>query len=328
MRRVAATRSKVQNSFSYPVPLLSGVPQGSVLSPILYIFYSSDFPVSDLHQTKTRFFADDTALWTSRTTAASASRTLQPLLNQISTWTRKWRVKINPTKSTAILFKHPNLTRNKKFDPRDITITLDNTPIDLVPSTRYLGITYTHTCSLDTDLQNTLKKVRNRSNLLRHLMGNFQGCHSRTLLHTYNTFIRPVIEYRAPIYASLPHTKTHRIATCERQILRRIHRLDRFHASNSLHQDTNTTPITDRLHKLQQNYIKRTLNNNNTIAQNTLNTSHKFLTRDNTLRNRVPRIPRRKLPHPPTALLSALYPDLPDNLQLLVEETPLTMRRH
>nr|XP_008201458.1 PREDICTED: LINE-1 retrotransposable element ORF2 protein [Tribolium castaneum] len=127
---------KVQNSFSYPVPLLSGVPQGSVLSPILYIFYSSDFPVSDLHQTKTRFFADDTALWTSRTTAASASRTLQPLLNQISTWTRKWRVKINPTKSTAILFKHPNLTRNKKFDPRDITITLDNTPIDLVPSTR------------------------------------------------------------------------------------------------------------------------------------------------------------------------------------------------
>ncbi|XP_008201458.2 probable RNA-directed DNA polymerase from transposon BS [Tribolium castaneum] len=127
---------KVQNSFSYPVPLLSGVPQGSVLSPILYIFYSSDFPVSDLHQTKTRFFADDTALWTSRTTAASASRTLQPLLNQISTWTRKWRVKINPTKSTAILFKHPNLTRNKKFDPRDITITLNNTPIDLVPSTR------------------------------------------------------------------------------------------------------------------------------------------------------------------------------------------------
>jgi hypothetical protein len=64
---------------------------------------------------------------------------------------------------------------------------------------------------------------------------------------------------------------------------------------------------------------------NNTIAKQTLHTSHKLPTK-NGLLNRVPKKPKVKLKHLPTATLSSKYPDLPPELQLLVGETPLSMR--
>jgi hypothetical protein len=54
--------------------------------------------------------------------------------------------------------------------------------------------------------------------------------------------------------------------------------------------------------------------------------SKKYPSRDGRLLNRIPKIPKRKLKHPPTALLSPAYTDLPDDLQELVGSTPLTMR--
>jgi hypothetical protein len=66
-------RVKVQNNLSNPIELKAGVPQGSVLSPLLYIVYCSDFPVSGTFRTKTRMFADDTAIWTSHRSAEKAA---------------------------------------------------------------------------------------------------------------------------------------------------------------------------------------------------------------------------------------------------------------
>jgi hypothetical protein len=59
-------RIKVNKILSNTVHLKAGVPQGSVLSPLLYIIYCRDFPISDVQRTKTRMFADDTATWCTR----------------------------------------------------------------------------------------------------------------------------------------------------------------------------------------------------------------------------------------------------------------------
>jgi hypothetical protein len=59
--------------------------------------------------------------------------------------------------------------------------------------------------------------------------------------------------------------------------------------------------------------VTRTLNSNNALAIQTLSTSFKYPSRDGRLLNRIPKIPKRKLKHPPTALLSPAYTDLPDD---------------
>jgi hypothetical protein len=312
---------KIKNIKSRPIAHQAGVPQGSILSPLLYIVYCRDFPVTDAPRTKTRLFADDTAVWTSQRNLVIAARILQGHLN-ITTWTNTWRIKPNPLKSQSILMSYSG-ARSRHQAPH---LLVNNQAIPKLQHIRYLGVTFSKNCTLNQDVKETLKKSRNRANLLYRIRGRIRGCDSKTLYHTYKSYIRPVIEYRAPIYATLYPALLHQISACERRMLRRIFRLpDRFPSEN-LHQETNTIPIQSRLKELQCRYATRTLNSNNALAIQTLSTSFKYPSRDGRLLNRIPKIPKRKLKHPPTALLSPAYTDLPDDLQELVDSTPLTMR--
>jgi exonuclease III len=300
------------------------VPQGSVLSPLLYIVYCRDFPFSDIQRTKTRMFADDTAIWCSQRSSEKATSIVQKELHRIEKWTNHWRVKINPTKSQSILFTFPKAQKQRTlFTQSRLIINRDVIPKN--NTVQYLGITVSSTCTLHADLKATLKKARNRANLLYKIRGRLRGCAPETLLYTYNSFIRPVIEYRALLYSTLPKRAAFKIYSFERHILRDMFRLHRQHPSNTLYDATKTTPISERLTLHQARYVERTLNGNNTIAKQTLHTSHKLPTK-NGLLNRVPKKPKIKTKHLPTAILSSKYPDLPPELQLLVDETPLSMR--
>ncbi|KXZ75796.1 Histone H3-like Protein [Tribolium castaneum] len=214
---------KVQNALSNPIPIRSGVPQGSILSPLLYIVYCRDFPISDHPRTKTRLFADDTAIWSSHKSPSIAAKRIQTQLQRIQQWTNTWRVKPNPTKSQSITMSY-KCSRRALSQP--IQLLLNNQQIPHLKTIKYLGVTFSHTCSLAPDINETLKKVRNRANLLYLIRGRLHGCSPQTLLYTYNSFIRPVIEYRAPIYASIPLNQLLQIASTERRILRKIFRLD------------------------------------------------------------------------------------------------------
>ncbi|KAJ3641910.1 hypothetical protein Zmor_028380 [Zophobas morio] len=318
-------RVKVQNSHSQPVNIRAGVPQGSALSPILYSIYCSDFPITDTPRTKTRMFADDTAFWTSHRDPERATSTIQEALRRYETWANNWRVKPNPLKSQSICMTYPGATSKRhKFTQSRLTLHAEQIP--QCKAVRYLGITFSDNCSLIPDLENTLKKIRNRSNLLYLISGRIRGCNPETIKHTYNSYIRPIIDYRATIYATLPNRAKHRLTTCERKILRRAYRLHPRYPSMHVYQRTNAIPISDRLKTLQQNYVKRTLNSNNTIAIENLHTSYKYPTANNRLLHRLPRVPKNKFKHAPTALLETLYPDLPQALQDAVDHTPISLR--
>jgi hypothetical protein len=269
-------------------------------------------------------FADDTAIWTSHRSAEKAASIIQEELHRIERWTDHWRVKPNPTKCQSILFTFPKACKQPLIFSK-IPLKINKQTIPKTNTVRYLGITFSSTCTLHADLNLTLKKARNRANLLYLIRGRFRGCNSATLLHTYNAFIRPVLEYRALIYPSLPKRALFKISSFERHILRNIFRLDYQHPSNTLHELTKTTPITQRFTHYHARYTERTLNSNNTLAQQTLHTSYKLPTK-NRLINRVPKKPKVKFKHLPTLILAASYPNLPPELRLLVEETPLSMR--
>jgi hypothetical protein len=210
-----------------------------------------------------------------------------------------WRVKINPTKSQSILFTFPKAQKQRTlFTQSRLIINRDVIPKN--NTVQYLGITVSSTCTLHADLKATLKKARNRANLLYKIRGRLRGCAPETLLHTYNSFIRPVFEYRALLYSTLPKRAAFKIYSFERHILRDMFRLHRQHPSNTLYSYdvTKTTPISERLTLHQARYVERTLNGNNTIAKQTLHTSHKLPTK-NGLLNRVPKKTQSQNQTPP-----------------------------
>jgi len=84
--------------------MLSGVPQGSILGPFLYTLYTADLPQSNTNKTTLSTFADDTAIFTTDPDPTQTSANLQEHLLEIINWTRKWKLKINESKSSHISF--------------------------------------------------------------------------------------------------------------------------------------------------------------------------------------------------------------------------------
>ena len=93
--RIGSTTSEIK-------PIHAGTPQGSPLSPILYNLYTADFPTNS--QVQIAMYADDTVLFTASSDILIAADSLQNILNEISSWSSNWRIRLNSQKCIVKLF--------------------------------------------------------------------------------------------------------------------------------------------------------------------------------------------------------------------------------
>ena len=130
-------RVKHEGEYSDLKSIRAGVPQGSVLGPLLYLIYTNDVPQNN--ETSIATFADDTAILAVGDTIEESTNKLQNAINEVCNWTRNWRIKLNEQKST-----HINYT-NQKVQP--LPIRINNEIISRAKPAKYLGMT------LDTKLR-------------------------------------------------------------------------------------------------------------------------------------------------------------------------------
>ena len=249
---------RLNDSMSSSWPIGSGVPQGSPLSPLLFIIYTSDMCSKAVKNTDCNFsmatasYADDTAIWASRRSLLSTRNALQRRLSSIELWCNKWRLILNPDKCEVIIFGY-NGGR-----PPSILISLNNTTIKQVTSLKYLGVTFSSRLGWKQHIDNVSKKCKPRIGQLRG-MAKQKKFKTKFLIDLVTIFITSVITYAIPAwFNSLSPSNINRISTLHINALRAAQDLTwDVHEADILASaivSNNILPINDIFHRLHSNW--------------------------------------------------------------------------
>ena len=187
---LSSRKQQVQvNSATSEVSLISaGVPQGSVLGPLLFLVYAND--ISENLLSLTRLFADDSSLFFSATSLEDIQGIINHDLTVILSWALTWLVDFNPNKTEAMLFSLRPVTHFP-------SLTFNNTSIEFVDSHKHLGVTLSDNGQWHTHIESILASAYKILGIMRKLKYTF----SRTALNQiYISYIRPVLEYSAIVW--------------------------------------------------------------------------------------------------------------------------------
>ena len=190
---------KVNDFLSRQFTLLAGVPQGSILSPLLYIFFIRDLPTKVTERIISSFYADDSSYAASDHLHSSSkifvTDLLQPVLQKLETFCGKWRIGLNPDKTWCVNF---HLTKANNNTPH---LYLQGKLIRYQKSFKFIGITFDQSLSFKDHINDISTRCRKRLNLIKAIRGQEWGANPKTLLYTYKTYIRPVLEYGCILFA-------------------------------------------------------------------------------------------------------------------------------
>ena len=176
--------SNVHSSLGFPV---SGVPQGSVLSPTLFSAFINDFPDA-LPPDSTVLFADDTTIFIVGKDPKLLIDSLQSCLDLANTWMSNNSLKLNVSKTKCMLIRSPR----SKNPPPTLDIQLCGCRIEQVTSFKFLGVIISDALCRKTHITHITRKVSQQVNLLRRLSWFLPS----SLLVLYLTsYILPCVDY-------------------------------------------------------------------------------------------------------------------------------------
>jgi ribonuclease HI len=241
-------RVTINNTAGASRRLLAGVPQGAVLSPLLFLIYINDAIDSMPSGVHASLFADDLALWTGfeHTKEAEGKSLLQRGLDCLEEWSHRWKMKINASKCESILFSK---------DPGDsqkvLNFTLCNEDIPFNPTPTFLGVVFDRTLSFGPHIANVKDKMKKRLNTLRALTGTSWGCQREDLRILYVAFVRSVMEYCGGAWmSSAPDSHRDKLQVVENEAARIITGCTKSTPQEQLTAEAGFVPVKTRMKQL------------------------------------------------------------------------------
>ena len=228
----------------------AGVPQGSILGPLLFIVFINDI-VKDI-DSSIKLFADDTSLYIIVDDPIVAAEKLNSDINRIHDWSMNWLVKFNAQKTESMVISRKF---NKPFHP---PIYMDNTIIQTVKVHRHLGLNLTDDGTWGKHIDLITKKAFNRVNILRKFKFILDR---KTLEKIYLTYIRPLLEYGDVIWDTKALYLTKKLENVQIEAARIVTGSTRLVSIDKLYVETGWERLSVRREQHRLVYFYKMVNN-------------------------------------------------------------------
>ena len=254
---------RIQDKFSATHNLTYGVPQGSVLSPVLYNLYIYDLPKT---KCELALFADDTAIFTSSKLVKPIEKKLSSDINTLNKYYNKWKITINNDKTQAIFFSN---RKYKQLPVNPIVTKFGN--INFKPEVRYLGVLFNNKLKFNLHIAKQIEKVDNIFKLLYPLLNRRSSLDSKIKINIYKLYLRPILLYASSVFIDSPPSILKAIQIKQNKILKSMLGLPWYTRTSIIHCIANISLIHEQMLKLDLNLKDKTRNSNNPIISSLYN---------------------------------------------------------
>ena len=230
-------RVKHGGEYSEFKDIAAGVPQGSVLGPVLFLLYTRDIPQEE--GTVVATFADDTAILATDKSIESATEKLQRALDKICEWTKIWRIALNETKSI-----HVNFT-NKKIN--NLPIFINSVQIPYANEAKYLGMTLDAKLKWKSHVKKKRDELENRFREMYWLLGRHSKLSIYNKLLLYKQVLKPVWTYGVQLWGCTKRSNRDILQSFQNKVLRIIVNAPWYIRNNDIHRDLGVATVDDEI---------------------------------------------------------------------------------
>ena len=245
---------EVRGTSSNTNNLSLGVPQGSILGPLLFLIYIDDI-VKVIRNGKVTMYADDTTLYVSGSSLNELQAKLQEDLNGISHWIKENRLQLNVDKTKLMIIGSKQRLRSCKDECIDIEY--DGKKIERCTSTKCLGVIIDENLLWHDHVDSVCKKVFAGLAVLRRIRPFIDD---NTLRLLYMSLVQSQMDYCCAIWGNRLNLQTERITKLQKRAARLILRCNMFTSSKEMFSLLNWMPFKERVQYFRCLFVYKSFN--------------------------------------------------------------------
>lgn len=298
---------KVGSEISDSFDIVNGIPQGSVISPILFNIMINDIFENIGVAIQSSVYADDGAIWKKEKNPPHVLKCIQKAVTDVARWSYDRGFKISVSKSCYML------VTKKKIDNKQV-LTLYSKPMERVRVFKYLGLWIDDKYTWKNHIEKVETKCKKVLNLMRCLAGLAWGADREVLLHIYRALLRATLDYGCMVFDIAAKSHLQKLDRMQYRALRLCLGAVNTTPINALLVESSDLPLNLRRTKLSLAYwIRIQGKGNGNIASSVLQNCWEYVTFTGKgfgweINKKVKQYKLDSIQHSPAVIISSIPP--------------------